>query len=369
MFRPRHVSSNTKHANKYIIPGQPANGACQTAQVIDPSFQSTPILTGTTVGANAPNFRCGTGNDSPAVFYQFVGNGARVRLSTCANATDFNTEILLQNRGETCGEGLPFCEVLETTLDLDCDPTGNAVFVEFFTVQDQLYLFAVQSRDIGSSGNFGLSFLEYVRPENDLCESASLIQPRGDTEPAVFGTTMNATRGSFPCGAGNDSPAVFYQFVGTGSQVRLSTCSNATNFNTEILVEDRETCGGSVPFCQAPATTLDTECDPSGQAVFVEVMTETNQLYLVAVQSRDGDGTGDFGLILQAPTTQPPTASTQVTEPPTQAPTTAPPTASTQVTEPPTEAPTLSAETTSKAFSKGSMLAVCACSIVWTLIF
>jgi hypothetical protein len=129
-----------------------------------------------------------------------------------------------------------------------------------------------------------LTFVEYLRPENNLCEGAALIQP----ESITFGSTANATRGAFSCGNGNESPIVFYQFLGTGAPMRLSTCSNATNFNTEIHLEDRgETCGGSLPFCNTPTGTLDVECDPTGRAVFLDIETEMNQLYLVAVQSRD----------------------------------------------------------------------------------
>lgn len=357
-----------------------------------PSFERTPILNASTAGGSDPGFPCGSGNGSPAVFYQFVGNGARVLISTCSETTDFNTQLVLESQGKTCGGSLPFCNSPATTLDLVCDPAGKVVYLEFFSIPNQLYIFAVQSRDAGSTGNFGLTFLEYLRPENDVCESAALLQP----ESTTFGTTVNATRGAFPCGAGNDSPSIFYQFLGTGAQVRLSTCSNVTNFNTDIVVESHgKSCGGGNPFCLSPATTLDIDCDPTGHSVFLDIETEMNQLYLVAVQSRDTDGTGDFGLSLQSPgSSSPPTTNaptgfvgspSPVTETPiaptgfpiaapsTAAPSISPPTATTGV---PTKAPSTAAPSNSLStidtsgaaaalakMSLPAMLAVVACYI------
>jgi len=289
------------------LTGQPTNGTtCETAQEILPPFEGTPLPTATTNGGSVFDFVCGDGNDSPAVFYQFVGNGARMRISTCSDTTDFNTALILDVNSKTCSGYQPFCRAPSATPDVDCDraPAGNAVYLDFYSVLNQLYLLAVQSRDTGGSGNFGLSFLEYKRPQNDLCENATQIQLESD---AMVGATVNATLGTketITCGSGNISPTVFYQFLGTGAQVRLSTCSNVTNFNTNIVVDvESKTCGGYQPFCRAPSATPDTACGSTkqpGQAVFVDIETELNQIYLVAVQSRDLDGKGDFSLSLQS---------------------------------------------------------------------
>lgn len=368
----------------FFCTGQPTNGACESAQVIFSNFDNTPI-TASTVGGSGAGFSCGTGNDSPAVFYQFVGNGARVRFSTCSEITDFNSELLLEASGKTCGSNPFHCNTPTGTLDTDCDPLGKAVYLEFFTVPDQLYLLAVQSRDSApSAGNFGLSFLEYLRPENDVCASAALIP----IDSSTSGSTANATRGAFSCGTGNESPAVFYQFLGIGGPVRLSTCSNVTNFNTEILVEGGgATCGGNPFYCSTPTGTLDSECDPTGQAVFIEIETVVNQVYLVAVQSRDTEGAGDFVLSLQSPgglavpmtnaptgfrgspapttgiaTTGFPTATPLTTDPPnlSQAPVTAPPLPSpvTVTTGFPTETPFTGAPTESPVVNVAAATAV-----------
>jgi hypothetical protein len=253
--------------------------------------------------------------------------------------TDFNTQVFLEVNGKTCGGGDdPFFPFPELPPDFDCDPTGKAVSYEFFSILNQMYLVAVQSSDDGSTstGNFGLSLLEYQRPVNNLCEDAILLEP-GSVET---GSTVNATLFDSGYVYANRSPVVFYKFLGTGSPVRFSTCSTVTNFNTEIFVETQgKTCGGDYPFFGSPVSGLDLACDTTGKAVFVEVETVVNQIYLVAVQSKDLTGRGAFGLSMQSPVGASPTSPVGVS-PTTQVPAEAP--IATVSPKTPTDVPSLS---------------------------
>ena len=280
--------------------GQPPNDMCSSAQVLSPRQDLTPVVMGSTSQATVFNLPCAS-PDTPTVFYQFVGNDARVRLSTCGSNTNYNSALSIDG-GTTCGASGLFCgsSAPKGVVDTACDMSGRAVSVEFFTRPGVLYLVAVHSRDNQGSGNFDLSFLEYNTPTNNDCSSATIISPSNGPEPVVFGSTLNATVNTFACRS--NEPSVFYQFVGTGEMVRLSTCSDVLDFNSNIVVDTRgRTCGDNGVFCSPPTPQLDLACDPSGQAVFVEFETQANRLYLVAINSRDDGGTGNFGLSFQAP--------------------------------------------------------------------
>jgi hypothetical protein len=278
------------------------NDNCVTAKLLQPSADTSPVEVASTVGAATYDFPCVVGShDSPALFYSFVGTGAKMRISTCSAETAFDTTLLLDTTGSSC-ENNAFCLVNDGfSKDLECDPSGKAVTGSFYSVSGNKYLLAVQGGNSVNAGTFGLSLLEYIRPENDACSKPQLISPSVHLDSVAEGSTVNATKYDFPCGTGSsESPVVFYTFQGTGSKMRISTCAPQTNFGTSILLEaDGSNCEDTA-FCQPSggSAVVDVDCDPSGNAVSLELFTEQGKQYLVAVQGGSSTDVGTFGLSL-----------------------------------------------------------------------
>jgi hypothetical protein len=169
------------------------NDNCVTAKLLQPSADTSPVEVASTVGAATYDFPCVVGShDSPALFYSFVGTGAKMRISTCSAETAFDTTLLLDTTGSSC-ENNAFCLVNDGfSKDLECDPSGKAVTGSFYSVSGNKYLLAVQGGNSVNAGTFGLSLLEYIRPENDACSKPQLISPSVHLDSVAEGSTVNA---------------------------------------------------------------------------------------------------------------------------------------------------------------------------------
>ena len=288
----------------------PVNDKCERAIRISPTTDDSETLAaeGNTLNATKGEFPCTQGalhQESKVIYYDFIGRGGKVRLSTCANETDFDTLILVDDSPDAlCDAGEPFCNPLVAADVLDvCELSAGGTTLEFFTTLGQLYEVAIGGRSAIDVGNFGLKFLEYVLPENDECEGA--IRLFDGTE--VSASTLNATHTVFPCTQGelyDGTPGVFFDFVGTGERVTLTTCSVFTNFETTILVDESANtiCGSGNPFC-VPVVSSQEICESTGIATsIVEVDTVAGQVYEVAVVGRSESDVGTFGLLLDAGT-------------------------------------------------------------------
>ena len=287
----------------------PANDKCERSIRISPTTDSETLAAeGNTLNATKGEFPCTQGalyQESKVIYYDFLGRGGKVRLSTCANETNFDTVILVDDSPDAlCGAGEPFCNPLVAADVLDvCESSAGGTSLEFFTTLGQLYEVAIGGRSAIDVGNFGLKFLEYVLPTNDECEGA--IRLVNGTE--VFGSTLNATHTVFPCTQGelyDGTPGVFFDFVGTGGRVTLTTCSVFTNFQTTILVDESANtiCGSGNPFC-VPVVSSQGICESTDVATsIVELDTVAGQVYEVAVVGRSVIDVGNFGLLLDAGT-------------------------------------------------------------------
>ena len=72
-------------------------------------------------------------------------------------------------------------------------------------------------------------------PPNDLCENAVYLPVPQKTFGTTIGATMDAPPAFF-CDTSIDAPGVWYLIVGTGTRIRLTTCSPLTNYDTKINV-------------------------------------------------------------------------------------------------------------------------------------
>lgn len=74
-------------------------------------------------------------------------------------------------------------------------------------------------------------------PLNDLCPDATTVSVSTTlSSQSTVGAFVDTNPAGSSCGTSIDSPGVWYQTTGDGSNLLASTCSNETDFDTKISV-------------------------------------------------------------------------------------------------------------------------------------
>jgi hypothetical protein len=180
--------------------GSPLNDNC--AQAISLTINVKPVQ-GSTVSAT-------TQSQVDDVSYVFVGNGRRVRVSTCFPDTTTAHNFVLLNGGCTS----PYYSGSTSLSDDQCLGNVNAASFEFDSVNGRSYPILVYPRNPGVQGQFAIRSSQHVNPTNDYCSQAISVKING---APVQGSTVHATYQ-------NQVADVSYVFVGDGRRVRVSTC-------------------------------------------------------------------------------------------------------------------------------------------------
>jgi hypothetical protein len=125
--------------------------------------------------------------------------------------------------------------------------------------------------------------------------NAAIAFTLGLTEDTVInGTTRGAAfdryLGNCAPVRTNVAPTVFYTFLGTGSKVRISTCSSATDFGTAITLA--ASCGDTC----FNAANGDVECTTNPNAAAVTFDSAAGVSYVLAVHGRQTGLEGNFGI-------------------------------------------------------------------------
>ena len=257
----------------------PAGANCnEPVEIAVAEGASTSVL-GTTVNA-WHKANCGEANK--AVWYSVVGTGNVFKATTCSEATEFPTQVSVT---ENCSPSSSYCS--SEVQDLECP--GNAAAMEWVTEAGVTYQIAVGGRSAEAEGNFELTLTEKVLPGGAYCDNpVQLSAPQGSTV-SVTGSTVNAIN-SATCGISNT--AVFYSVTGTGNTFKATTCSEATNFATQVSVT--ENCSPSSWYCSSEVQDLD--CPSNTQAASVSWLSEAGVTYQIAVGGRAQDSQGSFEL-------------------------------------------------------------------------
>jgi hypothetical protein len=119
---------------------------------------------------------------------------------------------------------------------------------------------------------------------NDNCGSAMQIEARSDT---YFGSNMNAELGD-ALGCENrpeGTSGLWYTLVGTGGEVTISTCSEQTDFDTEISIFS-----GSC----SNLSCVEKASDGCGRQAAVSFPTTTGQEYFIRVRGETSTDVGNF---------------------------------------------------------------------------
>jgi hypothetical protein len=265
--------------------------ACESMPANDDCIDAAPLTCGntelgSTQGAVIDNTPLcnGLAQSAPGVWYSFTGDGNVATLSTCSILTTFDTRLSVFTgscTGLTC--------VLEND-DAACLFGSRFSEASFLTTNGEQYYVLVHGFG-GQTGDFALSLNCAplpAAPANDLVANAQTIIC-GDS---LGGTTIGATTDTFPdCGMLVGAPGVWYEFIGTGDEITLSTCDSNTDFDTQLGVY-REV-NGSLQ-CVA-GNDDDLGCVLSSTNSSVKFFTNLNQRYLILVQGFNGE-VGNFSL-------------------------------------------------------------------------
>jgi len=214
-----------------------------------------------------------SGNQTSLVssWYSLVGPGGNLTLDACPKSSSRLQQISVVTAN------CEFPECVAFTQD-SCNLTFDAI-------KNQDYLVYV-------TGDVGVDFELSSSIFNDVCESAIGPIERGDS---IHGSTEMASFEDIEVagacdGLSNRGTGVWYKYVGDGRPVTAFTCSDWTNFETQIYVYSSES-GCSDLQC---VVGRQNNCDTAAWATFPSV---EGQLYFILIAGK-GTSSGDFELLL-----------------------------------------------------------------------
>ena len=280
----------------------PPNDLCADAEPIN-CGDTVDGSTATATNSGAPGF-CGTSlSSAPGVWYELAGDGSLVTASLCGSSFDTKIGVF----SGSCG-------------DLDCvtgndDECGLQSEVEFNTTAGVSYYIYVTGFS-SSSGDFTLSVSCASPVANDECVNALPL----DCNSSVTGSTVGAGAESVSfCGTSlTSSGGVWYEIIGTGFDITVSTCNPGTDFDTKLGVftgscGDLECVGGNDDGTPVEGTP-DDACVVEGVSTFNRASNVTitesveGQSYFVLVTGFSSN-TGTFELSAICEDAPPPPAN------------------------------------------------------------
>ncbi len=216
----------------YLSFAQPANDLiCNAVTVTCGNTYSGTTIGATNSGAGESSFCVSWNQNTPGVWYKFIGNGNSVTFSLCGTAHDSELAIYTG----TCTA--PSCYAANDDNGPACGGLSSSIAIT--TVVGQTYWVKVFSwTTLTPQFAFNLAVsctVPAAAPANDLICNATPVLCNSITA----GTTINATNfgagelGS--CGAyTQNTPGVWYSIVGNGDIITASLCG--TSHDSEIAV-------------------------------------------------------------------------------------------------------------------------------------
>ena len=318
---------------KVEMEGPPPNDICEDAILLQPGI----VVASSTVGATAdPGSSCSSSSpvNPIGVWFQVLGNDEQYTVSTCSgnlnlDFSGFASQISVFS-GSSCSDLLCVgvndgnMGALNAFGIVSCN-SG----VSWFASIGESYWVSV----IGTNTTGPFPIAVHPTPENDMCESAAVLE----LNAVVEGTTLGGRLGPEPtvCDAEgssaiprDDLPGAWYVFVGTGDMLTLSTCTgNSTlddnGYDSQIAVYSGD-CSSLLCIAGNDDNSQD-EC--FGNNAGVSWLSNAGEVYFAKVYGYSTVGT--FGLTLsEGGSTEPP-----ITPTPTSAPLTLPPASTNDVCE------------------------------------
>lgn len=270
-----------------------ANDQCTSAQSV--RTDGTVVIGSTIDGGNSSWCSQLSGN-FVGNWYTFTGTGNDMMISTCHNATDYASDmsIVASSNCTAATSGSLTC-AHEASLDYTepCDyPEFGQVYI-IPTIQGQDYLVFVSGLQPNDIGTYGFSVTDLVPPANSFCETNGPI-PLIVNGPIVTGLTV-AANASIYCGDVTTAglfPGLWYSAVGTGNTMSISTCTQATDYATDITIQT-----SCLSTCIKASRAI---CGNSqGQGVAYSWKSVAGQEYFFYVNGALQSDVGNFGVFVQ----------------------------------------------------------------------
>lgn len=230
---------------------------CANATKVDLAISRT--YQGSTMGASVDTVHiCPFRNapDSPGVWFQVLGSGNGLRVSTCHSGSAFSSTFrVFESVSNDCDD----LQCMKTTsnaelflpnrgCDLTADYTRTSVFA---TKAGYFYYVHLYGWDPHQLGNYEVSFTEISLPANDLCVNAENLNDHKDM--VVAGSTSFATpdEETLLCEDYQnqrdfilDMPGIWYTLSTQESlkAFHASTCNSMTDFDTKLSVFSGNSC-------------------------------------------------------------------------------------------------------------------------------
>lgn len=253
-----------------------AGEMCSTAISVG---SGTITLSGSTVGASQVSTVCGNINAAHGVWYEVEGSGKPMTIWTCDPKTNFDARVSIFTG--TCTS--LSCEFF-TSASCSELASGTARFETVAGVQYHLLVHGASADEVGS---YSLTLSE--ESSNAACANALPIAPIANT---YAGATTGITEGrAVACADGEDTISgpvgVWYTLVGNGAEFSFSTCSEATDFATEISI--------FTGACFNPEC-VEIETLACGRQGVATLPTEQGETYYIRVSGANTNESGNFVL-------------------------------------------------------------------------
>eukprot|EP00980_Cylindrotheca_fusiformis_P002182 scaffold499_cov120-Cylindrotheca_fusiformis.AAC.5 len=264
--------------DKYF--GQEQADTCSDATLLQPSNVG---IVGNTHGERFHDVpSCGfvgLRHSAPGRWFAVSGTGSGLEASTCSSGTDLDTEISIFSGS---------CDALEciagTGESLPCDEGGSVVW-ESEPGED--YFIYVSGR--GSRvGEFWLTLTE-IDLKGTRCSTAQFFEFSDSLE--ISGSTKSGSHEIFKVGGEVGSARGFwYELVGTGHRLQVSTCKSEQDYDSRVSVFDGD-CGAHGTVGQS------SKCGEEGDSV--KWNSTAGSRYHLFVHGAHEDETGDFVLTVE----------------------------------------------------------------------
>lgn len=269
----RKVLQDSDFSLKNVAP--PENDICSNAIEVTPDGQ---LITGKTAGATYEVFNdpCGVFSTSPGVWYTVLGTGDVMRANTCDSITNFDTFISVYS-----GD----CRSLECVATDDDGCGSVSSLITWVSEPTVTYYIHVQGYNAQIKDDFGLTLSSFQPATNDRCDGAIAMSVGRTLNGSMeFATGDNE---SHDCFFEYKQPSLWYYIDGTGTALKVSTCSPNSTFTGGIQVFKGTVCSnlvcGDVPY--GYGFTMDNEC--AYPAVSTQFLAEKGVRYYILLIASD----------------------------------------------------------------------------------
>ena len=284
------TSSPTKEPIEELV-----NGSCEIAVEAFRPDGSPKGISNITSGSSGDTCY---GGEGIGVWYKIdagtVAEGENtIQANTCFSETNSLNQISVF-KGDKCDD----LECVETK-EIACKngQRGHVVYWEVDKDEDyHLFVHAIEESedfsdiDILGDGSLLLDVFNFEPMKNDNCISTTTMSTDGKR---VGGSTKRATPESGVTSSdtcGRDSAGVWFKVIGTGSELRATTCHSGTRSSTQIHVFSGTCDSLSCITVETNNYAVCSDLDIATNSATANWETEEGEEYFILVGSRDGNG-------------------------------------------------------------------------------